>query len=145
MVTLTEAAILVHGVLDADTSLRASHMLKSANRIFNHPQRPALRNNPALTIEVRTDGKGERGTVNFFVRLRLYLDDFGEDTADVTRAGAIQARLEELLDGKQLTNANGVVCRGCFSDFDSGPHQDQEFPREAAWVFDYNLKGCEKV
>lgn len=145
MVTLTEAAVLIYDVLNNDATLRGATLLNGANRIQNHPLRPAMANNPRLTIEARSNGKGERGTANFFIRLRLYLDNFGEITADVARADLIQERIYVLLHEKQFTSSDNVACRQCVSDNESGPHQDAEYPNESVWFYDYNMIGVEKT
>jgi len=115
IVSLDEAALGPFKTLSADATLLSASYLNGSNKIFKGPHRRDGVANPTLHMRLFDAGiEGDQDvTFNWLLRLSLYLDASTDYDVNMKRAGLIEIRIAELLNGKVLTMASGVTHLNC--------------------------------
>lgn len=115
IVSIDEAALGPFKTLSADATLLSATYLNGGNKIFKGPHRRDNVAPPTLHIRLFDAGlQGDQDVVfSWLMRLHLYLDANVDYDVNMRRAGLIEIRIAELLNGKVLTGAAGVTYLNC--------------------------------
>lgn len=144
IVSINEAVLGPYKALSTDATLISASYLNGANKIFKGPHRRDNVANPTLHMRLFDAGiAGDQDQVfSWLLRLHLYLAGELDYNVNINRAGLIEIRIAELLNGKVLTGAAGVTylnCRLAGAGMALPIDETNNTRREHQFVFSYYL------